>query len=50
MGSLRPRGSPNLEDLLVAFAVVIVKQLSNMSCVPFGMQVQIYKYFSKYDK
>ena len=32
MGSLRPLwGSPNLEGLLVAFAVVIVKLLSNMS-------------------
>jgi len=33
MGSLRPLwGIPNLEGLLVAFAVVIVKLLSNMSC------------------
>ncbi len=33
MGSLHPLwGSPNLEGLLVAFVVVIVKLLSNMSC------------------
>ena len=36
MGSLRPLwGSPNLEGLLVAFAVVIVKLLSNMSLRSF---------------
>ena len=36
MGSLRPFwGSPNFEGLLVAFAVVIVKLLSNMSLRSF---------------
>ena len=49
MGSLRPCwGSPNLEGLLVAFAVVIVKLLSNMSCTLCRMRVQNYTNSSDY--
>ena len=33
--------------MLVAFAVVIVKLLSNMFCFPFGLHLQKYKKISK---
>ena len=49
MGSLRPLwGSPNLEGLLVAFAVVIVKLLSNMSLHSLqNAGAKLHKFFRK---